>query len=272
MLPNMGFYWPAWGAAGLVFGFGGGLALRHACRQTQRRGGLLLDLGPLLATLMVLLGARLHPFLAAPQELIEAAQNGVLIAALSWGGQHIAGGLLLATAFLGLALPRLSRHGLGGLEILDSVAPTAGICMAIGRLGCLAAGCCFGTLCTGPGCITYPADSPAWWNHFGRGLVGTDTDASLAVHALPIYLAVTGLAASLAAQIAKRCDLPAGVAAAAFIATLCALRLFVEVARESILVTTIPGQTMLDLMLVALSIGFAGVRLSGIGLRGCPSG
>ena len=62
------------------------------------------------------------------------------------------GGLVLAfvTAFFYM------RHtGLPWLQTLDAFAPGIAIGHAIGRLGCFAAGCCWGKECTLPWAVTF---------------------------------------------------------------------------------------------------------------------
>ena len=62
------------------------------------------------------------------------------------------GGLILAIV---TAYYYIRRQGLPLLATMDAFAPGIAIGHAIGRLGCLAAGCCWGTECTRPWAITF---------------------------------------------------------------------------------------------------------------------
>lgn len=62
------------------------------------------------------------------------------------------GGLVLGAA---TGLFYMKRAGLPVLPTLDAFAPAIALGHAIGRLGCLAAGCCWGTACDRPWAITY---------------------------------------------------------------------------------------------------------------------
>ncbi len=62
------------------------------------------------------------------------------------------GGLVLAVAF---AFFYTRRFGMSWLKTFDAFAPGIAIGHAIGRLGCLAAGCCWGKVCDRPWAITF---------------------------------------------------------------------------------------------------------------------
>ena len=62
------------------------------------------------------------------------------------------GGLLVAIA---VCLVVVRRRGLSGWVMGDIAAPAISLGQAIGRLGCLAAGCCYGQTCTLPWAITF---------------------------------------------------------------------------------------------------------------------
>jgi prolipoprotein diacylglyceryltransferase len=260
MFPHSPFYWVGWGAAGLVFGLGGALALAQACRRHGCRSTAALRAGPAVATLLTLVGARLHPLLGSPGRLVEtaagllrSAEQGMLRETLATGDQRIAGGLVLAAAFLAGVLPRFGERRLGGREILDALAPIAGLSMAVGRLGCLAGGCCFGKLCTGPTCLRLATDSLAWWNHFARGLIPQSAPASLPLHPVTLYLALAGLLAAATAFAATHRRWPAGAPTLSFLCVFCGLRLCIESFRETVLVAPIPFQTEIDSLLFLTS-------------------
>lgn len=62
------------------------------------------------------------------------------------------GGFLAA---LGFGYVYIRRHNLPILGTMDVLAPGVALGHAIGRLGCFAAGCCWGTACTRPWAVTF---------------------------------------------------------------------------------------------------------------------
>jgi phosphatidylglycerol:prolipoprotein diacylglycerol transferase len=62
------------------------------------------------------------------------------------------GGLLVAVAACVIAV---RRRGLNPWQIGDIAAPAISLGQAIGRLGCLAAGCCYGKACSLPWAVTF---------------------------------------------------------------------------------------------------------------------
>ncbi|MDX2084987.1 MAG: prolipoprotein diacylglyceryl transferase [Candidatus Melainabacteria bacterium] len=98
-----------------------------------------------------MVGARLMYVVFFPNLL----WNDPLGTLLSQGGLVWYGGVLGAI----LALWGYSHwRGLPLLQFLDRLSPPAALGMAIGRVGCLMAGCCYGAPCTLPWAIYYPAD------------------------------------------------------------------------------------------------------------------
>lgn len=62
------------------------------------------------------------------------------------------GGLLIAIA---AAWVFMRRNGLPFLPVADLLAPGIALAHAIGRIGCFAAGCCWGDYCTRPWAVTF---------------------------------------------------------------------------------------------------------------------
>lgn len=58
---------------------------------------------------------------------------------------------------------------------------------AVGRLGCLLSGCCYGTPTSLPWGVHYPSPSFAHASHVAQGLIPSTAPASLAVHPAPLY-------------------------------------------------------------------------------------
>jgi len=82
---------------------------------------------------------------------------------------------------------------LSGWKIADILAPSIALGNAIGRIGCLLNGCCYGRVCHLPWAIRFPNQSAAWQQHFQAGLVGKG-DPSLPVHPTEIYDALLNFA------------------------------------------------------------------------------
>lgn len=82
------------------------------------------------------------------------------------------GGLVVYGAFFGGVAGLLwfvRKHRLPLLAICDLIAPSMMLGLAIGRIGCLLNGCCFGAVCDGPLAIHFPPDSPPYRVQIERG-------------------------------------------------------------------------------------------------------
>ena len=82
---------------------------------------------------------------------------------------------------------------LPGWKIADILAPSIALGNALGRIGCLLNGCCYGRVCHLPWAIRFPNQSAAWLQQFQAGLVGKD-DPSLPVHPTEVYDALLNFA------------------------------------------------------------------------------
>jgi len=154
---------PLWGRLHLYIGtygifFAAAAALGWIVwMKVARRDGLdtaaLLDLG-FFALISGLVGSKLGLILLDPGYFLSDLR------ALLWVLR--AAGILLfgVVAALVTIIVYCRRHGLPLWKVLDSAAPALALGQAIGRLGCFAAGCCYGT--PAPGlpwgvCFTDPA-------------------------------------------------------------------------------------------------------------------
>jgi phosphatidylglycerol---prolipoprotein diacylglyceryl transferase len=80
------------------------------------------------------------------------------------------GGLVLYGALIGGAFGYfayfhyvLRRHGVSNWKMLDVIAPCLALGIALGRIGCLCTGCCYGNVaCTPSLALHFPYQSPAW--------------------------------------------------------------------------------------------------------------
>ncbi|MCX6285158.1 MAG: prolipoprotein diacylglyceryl transferase, partial [Bacteroidetes bacterium] len=95
----------------------------------------------------------------------------------------ILGGILGLFAGLILAKIWLRFHR----PILDNFAIALPLAMAISRIGCLMAGCCFGTTTNLPWGINYGSSSMVYHSHMLKGLVHFHDKISAAVHPIQVY-------------------------------------------------------------------------------------
>ena len=172
VLIDLGFFQiPTYGVL-LVLGVGLGL---WTIKLRADRAGLpsdkILDLA-LWVVIWALVGAKvLLVLVELPRYLHHPAElRGVLRA----GGVFL-GGLLAAIA---AAVVLFRRYGLRFLETADVVAPSIPLGHAVGRIGCLMAGCCWGGRCDLPWAITYTDP---------RAHANVGTPLGVPVHPFPVY-------------------------------------------------------------------------------------
>lgn len=82
------------------------------------------------------------------------------------------GGLVVYGAFFGAVVGVLwfvRKYRLSLLPICDLIAPSMALGVAIGRIGCLLNGCCFGGVCDHAWAIQFPVDAPAYYAQVQRG-------------------------------------------------------------------------------------------------------
>jgi prolipoprotein diacylglyceryltransferase len=111
-----------------------------------------------------------------------------------------------ATVFYGFELPRTEKKTiLGGIiglftglilakgwfrfhrPVLDNFAVALPLAMAVSRIGCLMAGCCFGTTTDLPWGIRYGAKSMAYNAHVLNGMVHLHDTSSALIHPVQVY-------------------------------------------------------------------------------------
>ena len=85
-------------------------------------------------------------------------------------------GLLLAKTWLRFKQP-----------VMDNYAIALPLSMSVSRIGCLSAGCCFGTPTTLPWGIRYSSHTLAFQTHQMKGLIGTEDHFSLPIHPVQFY-------------------------------------------------------------------------------------
>jgi phosphatidylglycerol:prolipoprotein diacylglycerol transferase len=116
------------------------LAITLALHQAKAQGldqERMLDLA-FYVTLSAILGARILFIIVEYPYFLE---HPLRIFKIWEGGLVFYGGLILAVV---VAVLYMRKHGLPVLKVGDIVAPSLAIAQAVGRLGCLSAGCCYG--------------------------------------------------------------------------------------------------------------------------------
>ena len=139
------------GTYGLFYAVGFLLALRLGVHLARREGidtGRIVDLG-IVCLLAGFVGAKLllyavdvRYYVHNPIEMVRSLRSaGVFY-----------GGLVLAVI---ASLWYVRRHQMPLGKVSDIAGPAASLGQGIGRLGCFAAGCCFGKSCTLPWAVTF---------------------------------------------------------------------------------------------------------------------
>lgn len=149
ILIDFGFYQlPSYGvlvALGVVAGL---LTLKRRGDRAGLDGAQLVDVA-LWLVIWALVGAKgLLVLVELPRYLHDPAE---LIGLVRAGGVFLGG--FLAAVVAGIILFR--RYRLPALATMDVIVPSVALGQAIGRLGCLMAGCCWGSRCDLPWAITY---------------------------------------------------------------------------------------------------------------------
>ena len=106
------------------------------------------------------------------------------------------GGLVFYGAFLGGMVVLwwfTRRHKLNLLSIADALMPAFAIGQFFGRLGCLAAGCCWGKVTTLPWGIEFPRGSMVFRQHVEQHLISGRASEALPIHPTQLYDSLYGL-------------------------------------------------------------------------------
>lgn len=125
-----------------------------------------------------LLGAKL--LLVVVEWRRYVADPAQLIGLFRAGGVFLGG--FLAAVLAGIVM--LRRYQLAALPTFDVIVPSLALGQAIGRVGCFAAGCCWGRSCDLPWAITYTDPTAA---------ANLGTPLHIAVHPFPAYAAIFNL-------------------------------------------------------------------------------
>jgi phosphatidylglycerol:prolipoprotein diacylglycerol transferase len=202
---------------GVLIAVGLAAAIAFAYRDGRRDGldgGRILD----LAFWMVvagLVGARLLYVVVNAGDFARACTEGNG-EARSWttaladcarvlkvweGGLVFYGGVVAAVI---VAYRFAAREGWSFLHVADLFAPALALGHAFGRLGCFAAGCCFGKESTGHWGVAFPRGSVAFDELSAAGAVPAGAGVTPPLHATQLYEAVGELAIFCVLMAARR--------------------------------------------------------------------
>lgn len=163
---------------GLLLALGVIVALWRAKVRAQKAGldgdkivdfGLWLVIWALLGSKLLLVVVELPRYLKQPGELLMLFRAG---------GVFLGGFIAAIIA----AFVLIRKYDLPALKAFDALTPSVSLGQAIGRLGCLAAGCCWGSHCDLPWAITYT--DPLAFEILG-------TPLGVSVHPFPIYAMIS---------------------------------------------------------------------------------
>lgn len=112
-----------------------------------------------------------------------------------WAGGLTYYGGLIGASFAAWYL--LKRDRFPFWKAADMAGITIPLGLAFGRMGCLFAGCCFGSPCSLPWAISFPWHSPASEEQFRDHLIPTVRQWSLPVHPTQIYESAASLAIAI---------------------------------------------------------------------------
>ena len=228
----------------IAVGLAAGIALMY--REGRRRGldgGRVLDLA-FWVTVAGLLGSRLTYGLvnarefarlcagtdaAVPRSLGHAIGDCARILQVWEGGLVFYGGLISAAA---AAAWFAWRQKWSFWLLGDICAPGLALGHAIGRLGCFAAGCCFGKLSAGGLGVAFPRSSVAFDELASRSGVAPGASFTPPLHPTQLYeaageLAIFAVLLALRPRLGRR----PGALLLTYVALYCALRFAVELFR-----------------------------------------
>jgi len=216
ILVDLGFFQvPSYGvlvAIGVVAGL---LTLKRRADRAGLDGARMVDVG-LWLVIWALVGAKgLLVLVELPRYLHHP---GELVGLVRAGGVFLGGFMAAVVA----AIVLFRRYHLPALSTMDVFVPSLALGQAIGRVGCLMAGCCWGSRCDLPWAITY-TDPVAATN------VGTPLHVPL--HPYPAYEALFNLALFIGLDMLYRRRPGAGRVFAAYLLAYGAGRFLLEWAR-----------------------------------------
>ena len=104
----------------------------------------------------------------------DMIRTGSLVGTLANIVNFVEGGLVVYGSLVGGLVAGLwftQRQRLSALAIADLIAPSLALGLAIGRVGCLMNGCCYGGVCDHRWAISFPSSSPPYYDQHRSGLL-----------------------------------------------------------------------------------------------------
>ncbi|MDP6034759.1 MAG: prolipoprotein diacylglyceryl transferase [Verrucomicrobiota bacterium] len=99
-------------------------------------------------------------------------------------------GLVFHGALIGTTIAILiftHKNNISLWDAFDTLAPSFSLGHALGRIGCLMTGCCYGKLCSLPWAVQFPKDSMPYASQVKQGLLEQSATHSLHIHPTQIY-------------------------------------------------------------------------------------
>ncbi len=147
---------------------------------------------PWISLLLVIVTTRFFVIAGSKLAGINSDNLNFFIHHFSFPPEHaknMAGALLFGLAGLGLSkLARRIKY-----PILDVFAIAAPFGMAIQRIGCLSAGCCFGIETHSPLGIQYGSNTPAFFHQLYAGRIDFADELTQHIHPVPLYFILSSL-------------------------------------------------------------------------------
>jgi prolipoprotein diacylglyceryltransferase len=135
-------------------------------------------------------------------------------------------------------------------ETGDALAVAASVLIPIGRIGCIANGCCMGRVCGRFAlfCMRFPPETEAYSAQLQHDLISPGTPLSLPAHPLPVYFAIASLITLAILLWLFRRGAPAG----SMLAVFCILRPLTKLSLEPLRAVPRPGAIMLGIPVTVL--------------------
>jgi phosphatidylglycerol:prolipoprotein diacylglycerol transferase len=258
---------------GVAIAVGFLVAIYLGARQARRVGEDDWAVQELCFWLLVssMVGARLLFVITNIPEYVEACSEGVAthsLARTAWActrALHVwEGGLVFYGGFLaaaGFAWWWARRRKMNFARIADVLAPSVAIGHFFGRLGCFAAGCCWGSPTTSFIGVRFPSESMAFSQLVGAGQLSAAANLTQPLHPVQLYEAIGELALYFGLSwwsTRKRFD---GQILVAWLAGYGCLRFLTEMFRgDTVRKFVLPGVStsqFIALLTVPLAIGLA---------------
>jgi phosphatidylglycerol:prolipoprotein diacylglycerol transferase len=177
---------------GVAIALGFLVAIFLGARQAKRVGEDEWAVQELCFWLLVssMIGARLLFVITNLSEYIDHCRDGRSFAACTRALHVWEGGLVFYGGFLaaaGFAWWYTRRRKLAFARIADVLAPSVAIGHFFGRLGCYAAGCCWGSPTSSALGVRFPAESLAFQQLVGEGKLSAAANVTPTLHPVQLY-------------------------------------------------------------------------------------